>query len=57
MHQRRGYGEVMLRHALEEEQRATGLRMSVLQATEAGRSLYQRLGFRRVTSIRVYVRD
>jgi ribosomal protein S18 acetylase RimI-like enzyme len=48
-HQRRGYAEVMMRHAL------AGAGRSVLQTTEAGRALYNRLGYRRVTDITVYL--
>ncbi len=46
---RRGFAEAMMRHAL------AGAGRSVLQTTEAGRSLYERLGYKRVTNIGVYL--
>lgn len=53
-HQRKGYSEALMRHALEECRRRTGLRCMVLQATRQGYSLYERMGFHTVTRYRVY---
>lgn len=49
-YQRRGYGESVVRKALYEGNRATGLTRATLQATEAGRPVYERIGLE-VTSI------
>ena len=47
--QRKGYAEAVMRYGLNEAIRATGLRHSVLHASEAGRPLYERMGYRTVT--------
>jgi GNAT superfamily N-acetyltransferase len=44
--QRKGYGEAVVRHALQTAYEATGIRRTVLHATEAGYPLYLRLGYR-----------
>jgi hypothetical protein len=49
--ERRGYGEATVRKALQEGSRATGLTRSVLQATDAGRPVYQRLGYHTTATI------
>jgi ribosomal protein S18 acetylase RimI-like enzyme len=54
-YQRRGFGERIVRHALEEAQRTTGIERSVLQSTRAGLRLYQRMGYQHVTRVTVYV--
>jgi ribosomal protein S18 acetylase RimI-like enzyme len=54
-HQRRGYCEALVRHALEECRRRTGIEFMVLQATRQGYSLYERMGFRTLTRYRVYL--
>jgi ribosomal protein S18 acetylase RimI-like enzyme len=51
----RGYGEALLRAAIASEQKRTGIHQLVLQSTEAGYSLYRRLGFRDVTKFSVYL--
>ena len=43
--QRRGYAEAAMRHALDVAGRVHGERPSVLHATEAGRPIYQRMGY------------
>jgi ribosomal protein S18 acetylase RimI-like enzyme len=53
-HRRRGCGEAVMRHALEEAARQYGTRRVVLQSTPLGLRLYQRMGFRQVTSVAVY---
>ena len=53
-YQRRGYGEAIVRHALEGAHREQGIERSVLQSTKAGYSLYERMGYRTVTSVAVY---
>lgn len=53
-YQRRGYGEAVMRHALEEARREYGIERSILQSTPAGYRLYERMGYRAVTSVAVY---
>jgi GNAT superfamily N-acetyltransferase len=52
--QRRGYGEAIMRHALEEAHRQHGVETTILQSTPAGYRLYERMGYRTVTSVAVY---
>lgn len=54
MHQRRGYGEAIMRQALEDARLRSGVERVVLQSTVAGYKLYQRMGFRTVTNVAVY---
>ncbi len=53
-HQRRGYGEAVTRHALARAGEEHGIWRSVLQATPQGLRLYERMGFRSVTTVTVY---
>ena len=53
-HQRRGYGEAVMRHAVAEAQRRHGIERTILQSTPAGHRLYERMGFRTVTNVAVY---
>ncbi|MGA2770936.1 MAG: GNAT family N-acetyltransferase [Bryobacteraceae bacterium] len=53
-HQKRGYGETVMRHAVAEAQRRHGIEQTILQSTPAGHRLYERMGFRTVTSVAVY---
>jgi ribosomal protein S18 acetylase RimI-like enzyme len=50
-----GYGEAVLRAAIAAEQARTGIRRVVLQSTDAGYSLYRRLGFNEVAKFSVYL--
>jgi ribosomal protein S18 acetylase RimI-like enzyme len=52
---RMGYGEALLRAAVAAEQQRTGIRRIVLQSTDAGYSLYRRLGFHEVAKFSVYL--
>ncbi len=52
--QRRGYGEAVMRHALAEARRESGIARSVLQSTPVGYKLYERMGYRTVTKVAVY---
>jgi ribosomal protein S18 acetylase RimI-like enzyme len=54
LHQRRGFGEAVMRYALDDARRRSGLDRVVLQSTPAGLKLYQRMGFRTVTKVAVY---
>ena len=53
-HQRHGYGEVVMRHALGEIEREHGVERTILQSTPAGYRLYERMGYRPVTTVAVY---
>ena len=55
MYRRLGYGEATMRAAVAEMQRRTGIKRLVLQSTEAGYSLYRRMGFRDATRFTVYL--
>ncbi|HLI85411.1 MAG TPA: GNAT family N-acetyltransferase [Bryobacteraceae bacterium] len=52
--QRKGYGETVVRHALEEVRREYGIERTILQSTPAGYRLYERMGYRPVTRVAVY---
>jgi ribosomal protein S18 acetylase RimI-like enzyme len=52
---RKGYGEALLRAAVAEMHRRTGLTRLALQSTEAGYAMYRRLGFHDVTKFTVYL--
>jgi GNAT superfamily N-acetyltransferase len=51
---RRGFGEAVMRHALEEVRRELGVERVILQSTPAGLALYERMGFRTVARVSVY---
>jgi ribosomal protein S18 acetylase RimI-like enzyme len=53
-HQRRGYGEAVMRHAVANAQKEHGIERSILQSTPAGQRLYERMGYRTVTRVSVY---
>jgi GNAT superfamily N-acetyltransferase len=52
--QRRGFAEATVRKALYEGAKATGLTRSVLHATPAGAPVYERIGYRKVSTIGFY---
>ena len=52
---RRGYGEAIMRAAVDQVRERTGIDKVVLQSTEAGYPLYRRMGFRDVTRFTVYL--
>jgi ribosomal protein S18 acetylase RimI-like enzyme len=53
-HQRRGYGETVMRHAMADARRSHGIERTILQSTPAGLKLYERMGFRTITRVAVY---
>ena len=53
-HRRRGFGEAVMRYALEEARREHGLEHTTLQSTPAGYGIYERMGYRTVTRVAVY---
>jgi ribosomal protein S18 acetylase RimI-like enzyme len=53
--QRRGFGEATMRHALNVAADRYGNVPSVLHATEAGRPIYERMGYQRIASHLVFM--
>jgi ribosomal protein S18 acetylase RimI-like enzyme len=56
-YQGHGYGESIMRYALEQARAKTGLERTVLQTTRSGRRLYERMGYKAVTKFTVYTRE
>lgn len=56
-HRRLGYAEAIMRKIVEQAGRSAGIERTVLQATQSGFSLYQRMGYRTVTNFNVYIAD
>jgi len=54
-HRRKGYAEAVMRHSLEEARKATGIRRTVLHATDAGFPVYERMGYRTVARFTAYM--
>ena len=54
-HQRRGYGEAAMRHALDVAVQRFGDRPTFLHATDAGRPIYARMGYRMVSTHMVFI--
>ncbi|HEY6509803.1 MAG TPA: GNAT family N-acetyltransferase [Vicinamibacterales bacterium] len=54
-HQRRGYAEAAMRHALDVAAQRHGARPSFLHATDAGRPIYARMGYRPVASHTAFI--
>lgn len=52
--QGRGYGEAIMRHALERARLEHGLERTALQSTPQGYRIYERMGYRTVTRVTVY---
>jgi GNAT superfamily N-acetyltransferase len=53
-HQRRGCGEAVMRYALDRACEQYGTERSILQSTDQGFQLYQRMGYSVVTHVAVY---
>lgn len=53
--QGKGYGEAIVRHAIEDAQTRYAVEASVLQTSVAGMPLYKRLGYRPVADFTIYV--
>ena len=53
-HQRMGYGEYIMRYALADVARSSGIERTILQSTPAGYRLYERMGYRTITTVSVY---
>jgi ribosomal protein S18 acetylase RimI-like enzyme len=54
LYQRHGYGEAVMRYAVEEARKRYGIERTILQSTPAGYRMYERMGFRTVTRVAVY---
>jgi ribosomal protein S18 acetylase RimI-like enzyme len=53
-HQRRGYGEAVMRHALDEASLRHGTTRTILQSSRQGYALYRQMGYRDMTRVTVY---
>ncbi len=53
-YQRRGYAEAVMRYALADTQARTGVERTILQSSAPGYRLYERMGYRTVTSYLVF---
>lgn len=53
---RNGYGEAIVRHALERARETYSVERTVLQSSTQGMSLYRKMGYETVTRFRVYTR-
>jgi len=51
---RAGYGEAVMRHALEQARREHGVARTILQSTPQGFDLYRSMGYQTVTSVAVF---
>ena len=56
-HRRLGFAESIMRVVIEQAHAHQGVRRTVLQSTSSGLSLYQKMGYRRVTNFDVYIAD
>ena len=54
-HRRRGYADVVMRHALEVAAAAHGALPTVLHATDAGRPVYERMGYTPISTHTLYL--
>jgi GNAT superfamily N-acetyltransferase len=52
--QRKGYGEAIVRHALQSAHDCTGLSRTILHASDAGFPVYRRVGYHKTASILAY---
>jgi GNAT superfamily N-acetyltransferase len=53
----KGYGEAILRHALQAARQESGTEVTVLQTTRQGMKLYLKLGYRVVTDFSIFLSD
>lgn len=53
-YRRQGLAELVIRRSLEEAGRATGLTRTILHATDEGRPVYQRMGYRPVATFPIW---
>ena len=55
--QRRGYGESVMRYALDQARQRDGVERSILQSSSAGFPLYLRMGYRQTTRFCVSMKN
>ena len=53
--QRRGYGDAVMRHALDLSARVHGDIPTTLHATEAGRPIYERMGYTTIAAHTLFI--
>jgi len=56
-YRRLGYAEAIMRHVIGQATQSTGVEATVLQTTRSGISLYEKMGYRKVTNFSVYIAD
>jgi len=56
-YRRLGFAEAIMRQVIGQATQNTGVEATVLQTTRSGISLYQKMGYRRVTNFNVYIAD
>jgi len=56
-HRRLGFAEAIMRHVVQEAYRTAGVQRTVLQATSSGYTLYEKMGYRAVTTFQVHIAD
>ncbi len=56
-HRRLGFAEAIMRVVVEDAYARSGVRRTVLQSTPSGLSLYEKMGYRRITNFDVYIAD
>jgi GNAT superfamily N-acetyltransferase len=56
-YRRLGFAEAIMRHVVDQHKRSTGSERTVLQATQSGITLYQKMGYQTVTNFNVYITD
>jgi ribosomal protein S18 acetylase RimI-like enzyme len=54
-HQRQGFGEAIVRHAVQSAREEGGVERTILQSTRPGLRLYERMGYKTVTRFTVYL--
>jgi ribosomal protein S18 acetylase RimI-like enzyme len=56
-YRRLGFAEAIMRQVIERVKQNTGVEATVLQTTRSGLSLYEKMGYRKVTNFSVYIAD
>ncbi|HYL38641.1 MAG TPA: GNAT family N-acetyltransferase [Bryobacteraceae bacterium] len=54
-HRRLGFAEAIMRHVIGQARESAGIERTVLQSTSSGLSLYEKMGYRKVTDFDVYI--
>jgi len=56
-HRRLGFAEAIMRQVIDEAYQNAGVRRTILQSTASGLSLYEKMGYRTITTFDVYIAD